>query len=180
VVPYWRDSLIKTAQVGAHLFYRWPGTWGGVDALQRKARLPEEPRIAALEPLSPAHGGAGLALAESDAVTAPDEASSAHALAQSAPAPNRPDRVEFALDPAAFSGSYAIRALSLCAGKPKCVAFGRAPATGGHAPLGFLYVRDNRTGAEGAWWDCAIAPRIDRAQCLPKGPAQDRLVAEWL
>jgi spore germination cell wall hydrolase CwlJ-like protein len=28
VVPYWATSLAKVAQVGAHIFYRWPGTWG--------------------------------------------------------------------------------------------------------------------------------------------------------
>jgi spore germination cell wall hydrolase CwlJ-like protein len=25
VVPRWRDSMVKMAQVGTHLFYRWPG-----------------------------------------------------------------------------------------------------------------------------------------------------------
>jgi hypothetical protein len=28
VVPYWETSLAKVAQVGTHIFYRWPGAWG--------------------------------------------------------------------------------------------------------------------------------------------------------
>ena len=28
VVPYWASSLVKTQIVGAHLFYRWAGSWG--------------------------------------------------------------------------------------------------------------------------------------------------------
>jgi spore germination cell wall hydrolase CwlJ-like protein len=28
VVPYWQSSLIKVAQIGAHIFYRWPGPLG--------------------------------------------------------------------------------------------------------------------------------------------------------
>lgn len=28
VVPYWATSLAKNAQIGLHIFYRWPGGWG--------------------------------------------------------------------------------------------------------------------------------------------------------
>jgi hypothetical protein len=28
VSPYWAPKLTKLAQVGAHIFYRWPGSWG--------------------------------------------------------------------------------------------------------------------------------------------------------
>jgi len=28
VVPYWSSTLVKTAVVGAHIFYRWTGGWG--------------------------------------------------------------------------------------------------------------------------------------------------------
>jgi|GEM_PF-3132631 len=52
VAPYWRSGLTKLAVVGAHIFYRWGGSWGkpeafigryaGVEALpiQLSARLP--------------------------------------------------------------------------------------------------------------------------------------------
>jgi hypothetical protein len=32
VVPYWATSLAKVAQVGTHIFYRWPGGWGQLAA----------------------------------------------------------------------------------------------------------------------------------------------------
>ena len=28
VVPYWSSSLVKLANVGTHIFYRWEGGWG--------------------------------------------------------------------------------------------------------------------------------------------------------
>ncbi len=28
VVPYWAPTLTKVNQIGAHIFYRWPGDWG--------------------------------------------------------------------------------------------------------------------------------------------------------
>ncbi|WP_168453143.1 cell wall hydrolase [Sphingopyxis microcysteis] len=28
VSPYWAPKLVKIAQLGAHIFYRWPGKWG--------------------------------------------------------------------------------------------------------------------------------------------------------
>jgi hypothetical protein len=28
VAPYWAPTLVKMAQVGQHIFYRWSGTWG--------------------------------------------------------------------------------------------------------------------------------------------------------
>lgn len=28
VLPYWASSQVKTSVIGAHIFYRWPGSWG--------------------------------------------------------------------------------------------------------------------------------------------------------
>jgi spore germination cell wall hydrolase CwlJ-like protein len=28
VLPYWAPNLLKVKQIGAHIFYRWPGGWG--------------------------------------------------------------------------------------------------------------------------------------------------------
>ena len=36
VVPYWATSLEKNAQVGVHIFYRWPDAWGLPAAFARK------------------------------------------------------------------------------------------------------------------------------------------------
>jgi hypothetical protein len=32
VAPYWAPRLAKIAQIGAHIFYRWPGMWGSTAA----------------------------------------------------------------------------------------------------------------------------------------------------
>lgn len=32
VAPYWAPKLTKLAQIGAHIFYRWPGAWGSTAA----------------------------------------------------------------------------------------------------------------------------------------------------
>ncbi|MBX3562302.1 MAG: cell wall hydrolase [Sphingomonas sp.] len=45
VVPYWASSLVKSATIGAHIFYRWRGGWGRPGAfLNRYAGA--EPAIA--------------------------------------------------------------------------------------------------------------------------------------
>jgi hypothetical protein len=36
VVPYWATSLEKNAQVGLHIFYRWPDAWGMPGAFVRR------------------------------------------------------------------------------------------------------------------------------------------------
>jgi hypothetical protein len=28
VAPYWSPGLVKIARIGAHIFYRWDGSWG--------------------------------------------------------------------------------------------------------------------------------------------------------
>jgi spore germination cell wall hydrolase CwlJ-like protein len=48
VVPYWASTMAKNAVIGAHLFYRWAGSWGKPAAfLQKYAR--QEPNVAALK-----------------------------------------------------------------------------------------------------------------------------------
>jgi spore germination cell wall hydrolase CwlJ-like protein len=48
VVPYWASSMAKNAVVGAHLFYRWAGSWGQPSAyVQRYAK--QEPNAGALK-----------------------------------------------------------------------------------------------------------------------------------
>ena len=51
VVPYWSSSLVKAAQVGTHIFYRWTGGWGTPPAF--RSRHPgSEPQIAAMRSLT--------------------------------------------------------------------------------------------------------------------------------
>lgn len=45
VVPYWASSLVKSATVGAHIFYRWRGGWGRPPAFLNRY-VGAEPAIA--------------------------------------------------------------------------------------------------------------------------------------
>jgi len=47
VVPYWASTMAKNAVVGAHLFYRWAGSWGQ-PAVFSKAYAGHEPNAAVL------------------------------------------------------------------------------------------------------------------------------------
>ena len=47
VVPYWASTMAKNAVVGAHLFYRWGGSWGQ-PAVFTKSYAGHEPNAAAL------------------------------------------------------------------------------------------------------------------------------------
>ena len=58
VAPYWAPRLTKLSQIGAHIFYRWPGAWGrsaafsslyaGAEAIPAP-RLTEDPDVALAE-----------------------------------------------------------------------------------------------------------------------------------
>lgn len=196
VVPVWRNGLVKLAQVGLHLFYRWPGDWGS-PAVLRGSASGEEPRIAAMAALSTAHGGADAAQG-ADARAAPDPgapmaylpldevdaaphpgARSALLPASSAGTQASNQRIVITLDPAAFPGTYAMRALAACAERERCAVIGELLGAGPGQGPGFVYLRDRRTGAEGAWWDCTALPRANPSRCLPKGSALVRLLADW-
>jgi spore germination cell wall hydrolase CwlJ-like protein len=48
VVPYWASTMAKNAVIGAHLFYRWAGSWGQPSAyIQHYAK--QEPSAGALK-----------------------------------------------------------------------------------------------------------------------------------
>ena len=51
VVPYWASSLVKSAVVGTHIFYRWRGGWGRAPAFLS--------RYAGIEPVINWRGGFG-------------------------------------------------------------------------------------------------------------------------
>ena len=55
VAPYWAPRLSKIEKIGAHIFYRWPGTWGRRSSFN--GRYVGEPRDPlALRPPPPAAG----------------------------------------------------------------------------------------------------------------------------
>ncbi|HEY1144908.1 MAG TPA: cell wall hydrolase [Allosphingosinicella sp.] len=62
VVPYWSENLVKVANVGTHIFYRWSGGWGRAPAFTSRY-AGSEPSVAALHPLT----GAPVALASAAA-----------------------------------------------------------------------------------------------------------------
>jgi spore germination cell wall hydrolase CwlJ-like protein len=53
VVPYWSSSLVKAANVGTHIFYRWTGGWGRPGAFGR-GRSGGEPAMALMAHLTSA------------------------------------------------------------------------------------------------------------------------------
>jgi hypothetical protein len=76
VVPYWAASLAKNAVVGAHIFYRWAGSWGRPAAFGK--------RYAGKEPNTRALRTAALA-AEAAEVAKAAEAVAADELAATMP-----------------------------------------------------------------------------------------------
>ena len=70
VMPYWAPTLVKSANVGLHIFYRWRGGWGRPEAFS-DAYSGVEPAIAWRGGFGQPIGGAAAQLAGSrDAVAA--------------------------------------------------------------------------------------------------------------
>ena len=72
VVPYWAATMAKSAVVGAHLFYRWSGSWGQ-PAVFTRAYAGHEPSASALRTaalsvphITPVYGQSQLAKAIKD------------------------------------------------------------------------------------------------------------------
>lgn len=60
VSPYWAPKLVKLAQIGAHIFYRWPGRWGTPGAFSgRYSGMEAIPAILPRASLAKGGGGAG-------------------------------------------------------------------------------------------------------------------------
>ena len=191
VVPYWRSSLEKIAQVGVHLFYRWPGYWGSSGVLSRRSAI-DEPVVPALGLLSPPHLVAGVSpIASATAVPAPAitplpvvstpsitlkgvrEKSLRGAVVRGQSATNQ---FFIQVDPSTFPGNYATAAVAICRGKPACVVLAwRDPANMASAlpltakqrgALTFAFVHDETHG-DRAFWNCSQSDRRNKAQCLP-------------
>lgn len=170
VSPWWSNALQRVNQIGAHIFYRWPGGRGtlagtrnvGAEAGAFKAL--EQARTAPLVAT-----GAGAEEMPVAALPAPETAP-----------PISPDisRAELVgIDPQSPSGRWAVTALSRCAGRSACSVMGYAqgdelarnmdlePARM-ERPL-FLFVRDDTSAMELALWDCGRTVRPSTSQCLP-------------
>ena len=80
VVPYWASSLVKAANVGTHIFYRWRGGWGRAPAFLS--------RYAGVEPVIRWRGGFGQPTAAERLAAAEDgdrDAAAAQAALEAAP-----------------------------------------------------------------------------------------------
>jgi spore germination cell wall hydrolase CwlJ-like protein len=73
VVPYWSSTLVKVANIGAHIFYRWTGGWGRAPAFAD--------RYAGTEPVIRWRGGFGQPTAEERAEAGDRDALAAAAAA---------------------------------------------------------------------------------------------------
>ena len=69
VMPYWAPTLVKSANVGLHIFYRWRGGWGRPDAFTN-AYSGAEPAIAWRGGFGQPIGGVAQIASSRDAVAA--------------------------------------------------------------------------------------------------------------
>ncbi len=79
VVPYWASSLVKSATVGRHIFYRWKGGWGRGPAFLN--------RYAGVEPAIAWRGGFGQPLRSEVQIAASARDAAAAQAAAAAEAP---------------------------------------------------------------------------------------------
>ncbi|WP_374146378.1 cell wall hydrolase [Sphingomonas sp. 28-63-12] len=172
VVPYWSASLDKVSAVGTHLFFRWSGWWGTPAAFNRRVAT-DEPAIAQLASLSPAHGlgfdAAALRLGQLGEL--PAETNAAPAAA-----PGDPNVFLATIDRRANPDSFRRLAEASCGARPYCkymawTAWFRTPSTLPLEPfqiatMSFSYLRDRVHGFEKALWRCEQFPRADHLQCM--------------
>lgn len=192
VVPNWNSDVEKIAQVGTHLFFRWPGANGRAIAF-RNAHGGSEPVIAQLARLSPAHAGT-LQLRPDDPAgsvnpAAPAPTGAAAARGTSPPVSLRGNVVAgtdqanvfvMQIKPDQFPGTLALVALDICRTHDKgctVVGFLDRPGHVARSALGhltwsdrrpdFYYYSDRSRSRETAYWNCTSLPRDDKTQCLP-------------
>lgn len=172
VYPYWSPRLEKIAQVETHLFFRWPGAFGGRFLHARYAG--GEPAIAALSSLASHADGVESDLA---ALGNPAEAGDRPAGRDGIVVAHPGGRAFFV-----HLGQGASAAEALALGRricPDSAAHCRLmawtdraaiPATfpvpaASRAALTFSYVRE--AGREIAIYDCERFASVARSQCLP-------------
>ncbi len=183
VRPVWSGSLDKVAQVGTHLFFRWPGYWGSARVMRPGGGI-REPAVAKLASLSPFHA---LALgATFPAADGGEESPASAELAALAKGPVRQtvvpaapfelgDTIILTLGPRAPE-SFPQLAEQACGARDYCKVMGWSDPTtvptGGQigdqarAAMSFSYLRNRSAGLERALWNCAQFPREQRQQCM--------------
>ena len=175
VVPYWAASLVKIAAVDRHLFYRWPGRWGGSPLLRgggapREVSPPalawfvQDPDIPNTHQQAADNGDTNPALLATDGAP---KAGSDGAL---------PTIRRVHLAPSQPVGRFAIDALITCGKAANCLVAGYRSSTLPDRlskqqvlanPPEFLFIKSDRDRVSEAYWDCSFYPRANPAQCLP-------------
>jgi spore germination cell wall hydrolase CwlJ-like protein len=182
VRPYWSPSLEKLAQVGTHLFFRWPGFWGSPRAMVGNPGG-QEPVIAKLGLLSPSHA-AGLSPAALAALERPIAVSPAVvAAAVTSVIPRRNlelgDTIILTLERGQTPASFPAIAEAACGTRAYCKVMGwsnpglapdsEAMSDMARAAMSFSYLRDERAGLERALWNCDEYARDQPSQCMRRG-----------
>jgi spore germination cell wall hydrolase CwlJ-like protein len=189
VVPYWRATLDKLAEVGNQIFYRWQGWWGSPKAftghLQPFERI--DPRLVALAGPVPgaAFTGTAAEAAELFENQHPPTSSlrirgvSASDLHGSVVRLMDADAGQFVLqlDPGGKAASYEAAAKAICKARPDCIVMGwlhadRMPSQMPVPPprmrtMAFLYRKNSLVDAAGAYWNCHQVPSAETGRCLP-------------
>jgi hypothetical protein len=189
VLPKWSANLVKLTKVGAHIFYRFPGSWGR-SSVFRKSVQPSDDAIIALQRLSAVPVGTDVANMDQTSLAPPEldlaglvDAPSMSALASN----NSIDKTEASSaimlvpSPGSAAGGWAVDAMRRCAGRSDCQVFGwrsndqlernrMKPGQSGERPV-FLFIRDRVSGMNVALWDCGVVLRPNVSECLPTNPA---------
>lgn len=177
VRPYWSPSLEKLAQVGTHLFFRWPGFWGSPGAYRGNGNG-QEPMEARLAHLSSAHAGAGVLPEYAAPPVVVTDAAVAAAIAAVVPRQNRMlgDTIILVLERGQTPDTFPALAEAACGPRSYCKVMGWTnpqliPAAEdmsaiARASMSFSYLRDEQRGLERALWNCDEYARSQTAQCM--------------
>jgi spore germination cell wall hydrolase CwlJ-like protein len=201
VYPYWSPELRKLGQVGTHLFFGWPGSWGGQGAFARRYRGGEA--VVGLSALGPGVMASNAAIVGDSVPGGQDSAipgiggfqySPARLPAKLANTPLYGNRVRLVREdgrafgllagPDATGTKLVNTALSLCAEPGPCQvqAWTNEDDIPGAYPIPsatrdtmvFEYVRDESGSQSAVRFDCERFPNKDPKRCLrfsPEGPS---------
>lgn len=172
VVPYWSASLDKISAVGSHLFFRWTGWWGTPPAFSRRVD-PNEPVVAMLAALSPAHSMGS----EAEGALADGTVSAEQRFSQAAqPLISEANTFLVTLDTSLSPDDWTDFARFSCGERSYCKFIGWTDRlhTGTRLPLepfqsagmAFSYLRDKASGFDKPLWNCTLYPRSDKKQCM--------------
>lgn len=176
VRPYWSPSMEKVARVGTHLFFRWPGVWGSQRAMVGSVSG-NEPSIARMAALSPAHNG-GVPVDPALATSTVTDAEVTAAVAAVVPRASVQlgDTIILTLDRSQPPSTFPALAEAACGTRGYCKVMGwsnpaLAPSSAAmsdmqRAAMSFSYLRDQPRNLERALWNCDEFGREQPEQCM--------------